>query len=124
MIGPRVDTGRTKSPSLTVADSDTLGMRENSSSGDRVVEDRWMTLSSIEFSDSSSVGICLKILTILGRESSVSSPPRDSSSLPVDGVVNLGAMENLLVLGVDVTNCSVKSLSVVEIVDDGSEEVA
>ena len=33
------------------------------------------------------------------------------SSLPGDGVVNLGAMENRLVLGVDVTNSSVNSLS-------------
>ena len=102
-MGPRVETGSTKSPSLTVADSDTLGMSEKSSSGDKVVEASWMTLSSIAFSDTSSVGICLKMLTILGRESSVSAPPR-ASSLPVDGVVNLGAMENLLVLGVDVTN--------------------
>ena len=121
LMGPSVDTGSTKSPSLTVADSDTFGMSEKSSSGDKVVEDSWTTLSSIAFSDTSSVGICLKMLTILGLVSSFSAPPR-GSSLPVEGVVNLGAIENLLVFGVDVTNCSVKSLSVLLIVVGVVEE--
>ena len=44
--GDTVDTGMENSPSLTVAVSVTRGIRENSWSGDRELEGRWMTLSS------------------------------------------------------------------------------
>ena len=52
--GLTVETGMENSPSLTVAVSVTRGIRENSWFGVRVVEDKWMILSSsMEFSDSS-----------------------------------------------------------------------
>ena len=51
--GLTVETGMENSPNLTVAVSVTRGIRENNWFGDSVVEDKWMTLSSIEFSDSS-----------------------------------------------------------------------
>ena len=51
--GLTVETGMENSPSLTVAVSVTRGIRENNWLGDSVVEDKWMTLSSMEFSESS-----------------------------------------------------------------------
>ena len=66
--GFRVETGITKSPSLTVADSVTRGMRENNWCGDSEDVDKLMilsSLSSIAFSESS-VGISFNKSTILG----------------------------------------------------------
>ena len=67
--GWRVETGITKSPSLTVAVSVTRGMRENNSCGDSEDVDKLMilsSLSSIAFSESS-VGISFNKSTIFGR---------------------------------------------------------
>ena len=65
--GDRVDTGMENSPSLTVAVSVTRGIRENSWSGDNVLDGKWMTVSSMALS-ASSVGILLKMSTNLGAD--------------------------------------------------------
>jgi len=67
--GWRVETGITKSASLTVADSVTRGMSENNSCGESEDVDKLMILSflsSIAFSESS-VGISFNKSTIFGR---------------------------------------------------------